>query len=77
MAETNDTEIEKWGELKLVMETEGDGYFFYGYGLPSEFMDDDETEKLFNEAEKAIDRFKTFVEQKIIDNGGDPEDWSA
>ncbi len=67
---------EYYGELKQVYESEGDGYFFYGYGLPSEYIGDEELKKLFKEAEKAVENFKQYVEKKIIQHGGDPEDWT-
>lgn len=71
----NEQQIEFWGELKQTLENEGDGYFFYGYGLPSEYSEDTELLTLFSEAENSVNNFKNYIEQKIIDNGGDPEDW--
>lgn len=67
---------EKYGELKLLMESEGDGYFFWGYGLPTQFLIEKDIKEKFEIATKAIDAFKTLVEKKIIENGGKPEDWS-
>jgi len=72
-----ETQIEKYGNLKMTMEIEGDGYFFYGYGLNSEYQDDEELKEKFAAAEKAIDEFKSYVEKKIIDAGGSPEEWVA
>ena len=82
MAENKQTDEQKiaeerYGSLKMKMESEGDGYFFYGYGLPSDFAADKEIADAFNSAEQAVDSFKTLVEKKIIENGGDPEDWEA
>lgn len=80
MAENKQTEEqkkleEKYGNLKLTLENEGDGYFFWGYGMPSGFEEDEEITKAFNEASKAVDGFKNLVEKRITDNGGDPENW--
>lgn len=75
--ETNNEQLEKYGNLKVVMEIEGDGYFFFGYGLNSEYRDDPELVNKFEEASRAIDGFKTYVENQIIINGGNPEDWVA
>ena len=73
----NKNEIEYWGNLKLTLELEGDGYFFYGHGLPSEYSKDDSLAQLFDDAEKSIDEFKNYVENKIIKCGGHPEDWTS
>lgn len=71
----NETKIEHYGDLKIIMDNEGDGYFFYGYGLPKEYEDDIELKIKFDEAYAAIDDFKNIVEKRIIDAGGDPSDW--
>lgn len=67
---------EKYGELKIMMESEGDGYFFWGYGLPGAFSEEKDIKEKFETAAKAIDEFKTLVEKKITENGGNPEDWT-
>ena len=76
MAENKQTEEqkkleEKYGNLKLTLENEGDGYFFWGYGLPKEYHDDIEILTAFNDASKEVDSFKNLVEKRITDNGGD------
>lgn len=76
MAEINEENLARYGDLKLSMESEGDGYFFYGYGLPSEYQDDEEIVKAFKEAEQGINNFQSLVEKRIIDNGGRPEDFT-
>lgn len=69
-------QIAYWGELKLTLEEEGDGYFFYGYGLSSEY-NDEKLQILFNNAEESINDFKDYIENEIIKAGGNPEDWTA
>lgn len=69
--------IEYWGNLKLTSELEGDGYFFYGYGLPSEYQKNEKLKSLFYSAEEAIDEFKNYVENELIKEGGRPEDWTS
>ena len=66
---------EKYGNLKMKMENEGDGYFFWGYGMPSGYDEDKEIQEAFQKAEEAVDGFKTLVEKRIKENGGDPDNW--
>ena len=73
----DENKIQFWGNLKLTLELEGDGYFFYGHGLPSEYEDNKELKALFDNAEKAVDEFKNYVEEEIIKEGGRPEDWTS
>lgn len=73
----DEDKIEYWGNLKLTLEQEGDGYFFYGYGLPKEYRGDQELVNLFNKSEKSIDDFKDYIENKITEYGGNLEDWSS
>ena len=68
--------LEKYGNLKMTVESEGDGYFFYGYGLPSEYNNDVDLVEAFKLAESSVENFKKIVEKRITDNGGDPEEFT-
>lgn len=68
--------VKKYGMLKLTMELEGDGYFFYGHGLDDRYCDDPVLVELFNDADKSINKFNEHIEKKIRRNGGVIEEWS-
>jgi hypothetical protein len=74
----NDKELlEKYGEIYTSMLVEGDGYYFYGYESSETFEFDPDLQLAFDMAVDTIEKFKQQLEQKIINEGGSPEDYEA
>ena len=69
--------VEHYGNLKIYLEKEGDGYALWGAGLPKEYENDKELVKHWQDAATQTDTLKSYIEKKIIDNGGNPEDWQG
>jgi hypothetical protein len=59
------------------MLVEGDGYYFYGYESSETFEFDPDLQLAFDMAVDTIEKFKQQLEQKIINEGGSPEDYEA
>ena len=76
MAEENE-KLEKYGNIYSVMLMEGDGYYFYGYESSSNLEFDPELQILFDKASEGIESFKQALEDRILKEGGSPEDYEV
>lgn len=72
-----ETKLEQYGEIYSAMCIEGDGYYFYGYASPGSFDFDQELRTKFEQAANALEEFKELLEERIIGEGGSPEDYEA
>lgn len=72
-----DNKLDLYGDLYSKMLAEGDGYYFYGYESPSTFDFDPELQSKFNEAATALEAFKECLEERIMSEGGSPEDYEV
>lgn len=77
MDNKNEKLIQKYGEMNLTLQMEGDGYYFWGYESLSTFKDDPDLKAAFEKAYDGINEFKTLLEKKITDAGGEPSEWEA
>jgi hypothetical protein len=67
--------LEKYGNIYQTMLNEGDGYYFYGYESAKTFDFDEDLKTAFTAASTNLEAFKKLLEKKIIENGGNLEDW--
>jgi hypothetical protein len=75
MEQEENEKLENYGDTYSKMLTEGDGYYFYGYESEENFDFDEELKVKFIEARDSVESFKQLLESKIINEGGNPEDY--
>jgi len=70
-----ETKLDQYGTLYSKMLNEGDGYYFYGYESSSTFDFDPELKIKFDLAAEHLEAFKELLEERIMGEGGNPEDY--
>jgi hypothetical protein len=66
-----------YGEIKIKAGIEGYGYYIQDYESESAFDCDEELKQKFVEARNAMNGFFELLNQRIEENGGDPDDYEA
>lgn len=72
-----ETKLDQYGTLYSKMLNEGDGYYFYGYESASSFSFDPELKARFEMARDSLESFKELLEERILGEGGNPEDYEV
>lgn len=75
MDDKDETKLDQYGTLYSKMLNEGDGYYFYGYESESTFDFDPELRAKFMTARDSLEIFKECLEERILAEGGSPEDY--
>ena len=73
----DDNKLEQYCQLYSAMLTEGDGYYFYGYESESSYDFDPALQTKFAMARDYLEEFKEALEERIIQAGGNPEDYEV
>lgn len=70
-------DLEYYGNFKYKATEEGDGYYFRNYESPRAFEEDEKLQTLFLDVQDAIDAFFRYLDNKIEEFGGDPDEYVA
>jgi hypothetical protein len=68
-------DLEFYGNILRKMNFEGTGYYIQNYASEKFFEADPELKKRFIAANKALYEFTDYVCNKIIEFGGEPDDY--
>ena len=74
---TTKEELEFLGNIKTKISSEGLGYYITDYESPFTFNEYPELKSLFIDAVDALDAFTNYLDVRITELGGDPDDFEA
>ena len=75
--ETKKEQLEFWGNTRFKIGSEGLGYYITSYESPSTFDKYPDVKEKFEKAQTALREFENAIDEKIRENGGNPDEFEA
>ncbi len=74
---TDQEKLQRFGDIQTKMNSEGVGYYILEYASPEEFDFEGPLEDRFLDARDSLDEFISYVNDRIKELGGNPEDYDV